>query len=498
MINQYFIGQPKNIIKCDLAGELPVYLYWSKKNSILLYSDSIKKLLDDKRVPKPLKIENEGISFLLQSGVVPPPKTAYQDIYIISIGDIAKCETINNSIEVSFEHNFPFINSNRFSKEDMQPDEDLILQMLAEATISRIDQSKPSFLFHSAGKDSNSIALALAEAGWQDKVTLITHKSEGALDESEISTKIAKNLGFKHKVLYEVNQLKDNHKQVINDYFVEAPFPCIDNVTLAYPLYTEQIPKLKGSNIIDGGGNDSYMMIPLSSKELKVTPLSKYSSKPSFIRAIIKSENLFHPLLKTPAECYGMSGLSLRDANKIFSSNKSVYDYWLSESVLRQDWNDIDFKTDILTTIIASEVHIRKARNFTDSINSNLILPFSNQKIAEYFSKMPEYYLFNDKLSKNKLVLRDMLKKRINLDSDKIGKMGWSYNSGDMILQNWDDIIQEIHFCRLWDEHEILKLISRLKSTMQSLHKYADLSGRLIYRIYLLSAWVNRSKYLNG
>ena len=54
--------------------------------------------------------------------------------------------------------------ANRLQPKDMQPNENLILEMLAEATLSRIDKSKPSFLFHSSGKDSNSIALALAEA----------------------------------------------------------------------------------------------------------------------------------------------------------------------------------------------------------------------------------------------------------------------------------------------------------------------------------------------
>src|SRR5690606_31202479 len=101
----------------------------------------------------------------------------------------------------------------------------LILEMLAEATISRIDQSKPSFLFHSAGKDSNSIALALAEAGWQDRVTLVTHKSKGSVDESEISARIAKNLGFKHCVLHEVDNFKQEHDQAIESYFANAPFP---------------------------------------------------------------------------------------------------------------------------------------------------------------------------------------------------------------------------------------------------------------------------------
>lgn len=97
---------------------------------------------------------------------------------------------------------------------------------------------------------------------------MITHKSKGQADESEISAKIAKQLGFKHQILHEVDQLQAEHKQAINDYFVNAPFPCTHNVILAYPLYAHQLPELKGANIIDGGGDDSHMMTPPTARGL--------------------------------------------------------------------------------------------------------------------------------------------------------------------------------------------------------------------------------------
>jgi asparagine synthase (glutamine-hydrolysing) len=497
MINQYLLNQPTLKLRSDLAGEFPLYLYWSQDKSILLYSNSITKLLDDDRIPKPLKVSDEGISFLLQSGVVPPPKTAYQDIYIVSIGDKAEVRSVNNKIEVDFKHEFPFMNTNRLPEDGMVPDEKLILNLLAEATISRIDESKPIFLFHSAGKDSNSIALALAEAGWQDKVTLITHKSKGAVDESEMSKKIAQQLGFKHRILHEVDILEPNHKAAINDYFINTPFPCTDNVTLAYPLYAEQLPDLKGANIIDGGGNDSYMVTPPTQRELKVLPLSKLISKFYFCRQIVSSESVFNMLLKTPSEWCGMGGFSLKDANLIYKNNKSTYPNWLHESNIRSNFNIFDFKTSILTTIAASELHIRKARNFSDSLNSNFILPFANQKVAEYFSTMPEKYLFDRGSLKNKLVLRGMLKRKMNLDSDGIGKMEFSYDSRNLVLNNLDDILQELKVCNLWEQNNLMKVISRLLVTMKSNHKYANFSGRLIYRVYLISAWYNRNKYLN-
>lgn len=497
MINNYAIGDLDLNLKSDLAGESPLYLYWSKDRLSFIYSDSITELLNNDLIVKPLKVNNEGLSFLLQSGVVPPPKTIYEDIYIIGIGDIAKVSSINGKIEVKFSHQFPFMNANRLKADEMQPDEDLILQMLAEATISRIDESKPSFLFHSAGKDSNSIALALAEAGWQDKVTLITQKSKGYSDESEISARVAKKLGFRHHILNEVDQLKHEHKLSIDEYFINAPFPCTDAVTLAYPLYTYQAPSLKHANIIFGDGNDSHMMSPPDKRQRSVIPTSKWTSKAYILRSIINSENKLNAVIRTPSEWFGMSGFSFKDSKKIFSSSTSVYSYWSHESKIRKDWDIFDYKSDIYSTRAITERMIRKLHNFVDVNHSSLILPFANEKVASYFSNMPEKYLFDRDGLKNKLILRKILKERLQLDSDEIGKMGWTYDSSSVVLNNWDWIMEEIGSCKLWDNENTFIVCGRLRNKMQSNHKYADLSGKLIYRIYLLSAWYNKNKYIN-
>ncbi|MGP9801368.1 asparagine synthase-related protein [Rheinheimera sp. NSM] len=498
MVDEYVLGQVGFVLESDLAGEFPIYLYWPQDQLTLLYSKSITTLLNDIRLPKPLNISHEGFSFLLQSGVVPPPKTAYQDIYIVGIGDRALVSTENGRVQVTFSHEFPFMNANRLLATEMEPDEDLVLKMLAEATISRLDETKPSFLFHSAGKDSNAIALALAEAGWQDKITLITHKSKGALDESEISRQIAKKLGFKHRILHEVDQLQKAHHQAIENYFINAPFPCTDNVTLAYPLYAFQEPELRSSNLIFGDGNDSHMMSPPDKMQKMVLPYARFTSKFGFVRNYINSENRVNTLLRTPAEWFGTSGLSLRDCEQIYPNTCSVLPYWSKESDLRKDWDIFDFKTDIYSTRVITERMIRKLHNFSDVIGAKIILPFTDSQVAYYFGKMPESHLFDRHQLKNKLTLRKILKDRVELDSDAIGKMGWTYDFSSIVLQNWDHIISEIKSCKLWQKPGLEKVITRLKGTMQSKHKYAHLSGQLIYRIYLLSAWANWNRYLNG
>lgn len=496
MINQYLLNEEKLTLKSDLAGEFPLYIYQSDNKQTLLYSDSITELLQNEQVIKPLKVSTKGISFLLQSGVVPPTYTAYENIFIVGIGDTAKVFTKDAKIEIEFSHEFPFMNENRLKKEQMTPDTDHILKLIADATVERIDPSKESFLFHSAGKDSNTIALALAEAGYQDKVTLITHKSKGDKDESEISKSIADKLGFKHKILYEVDELQDEHKKAINEYFVNAPFPCTDNVSLAYPLYAHQMPELRGANILDGGGNDVYMMTPPSSRDMKILPFSKITQNLGFLRNFTNFESKLTPLLRTPAEWFGMSGLSFADTEMILPNADNVYSYWKNESDKRKDWDIYDFKTDILTTVIASELHIRKARNFADSIGSNMILPFANEKVASYFATMPEEYLFDRKLLKNKLILRKLLKKEIELDSDKIGKMGWVYDKNGVVLNNLELIKKEILSCDYWNQDGVEKLILRFEKHFDKSNRVSEISKSLIYRLYLLSAWLNKNRYI--
>ena len=499
MINQYKLNSPSFTLESDLAGEFPIYVYLSHDNQKLLYSYSIAELLDDSRVEKPLKVSNEGLSFLLQSGVVPPPLTAYQNVFIIGIGDAAIIETVDAEIKVNFTHNFPFSADKREPSSSYQkPDYDHLMGLLATETIKKLDKSKKTFLFHSAGKDSNSVALALAEAGLQQEVTLVTHKSKGNLDESVISEQIAKKLGFSHQVLHEVDALQDEHLDFINDYFAKAPLPCVDNLCLAYPLYAKQIPDLFESNIIFGDGNDSHMISPPSSSDSLRTQVTGFTSRLSFLRSFINSENLLCSLLRTPAEWFGPSGFSLKDSRKVYPESISVYPYWNSESTKRKGWDLFYFKSDIYSTRVISEKMIRKLFNFSEYLGANIVLPFATKNVAKYFAAMPEEYLFDRAGFKNKTILRNLLKDKLNLDSDVIGKMGWSYDTVAIVDNNWQLMLDEINKCPLWDKNEVDKVLTRLRCSMNKKKKYSQLSCRLIYRLYLLSMWNNRCKYLNG
>lgn len=72
----------------------------------------------------------------------------------------------------------------------------------------------------------------------------------------------------------------------------------------------------------------------------------------------------------------------------------------------------LDLRTLVCGGIIGQEVFIRKVRNFCDSYKAHLALPWAAEPVAQYFSMLPEESLFDRSALKNKLVLREMLKKR--------------------------------------------------------------------------------------
>lgn len=496
MITEYRAGSPSVTLNSDIASEHPVYVFHSRDQKTLIYSTSLESILTIAKSKSQLNINRKAVSFLLQCGVVPPPQTAYEGIYVLGVGHSAIASTSGKKTVLNFHYDFPFLNKNRLTELDFHLCENTILEKLAHATLSKIDNSRPSFLFHSAGKDSNSVALAIAEAGAQEQVTLISHKSNGASDESQISKKIALQLGFRHKIIG-INHDAKKHINDIYNYFRLAPIPVLDSATLAYPLYATEIPELLKCNMIDGGGNDAYMSTPTSKREdfffKSSTLLSKL--RPA-VQRTSKSESILNKLTQSKAEWCGFNGFTFDDSQFIFEDCIDVRPFFSNLSQERKNWDNYDFKTDILTGIIAAEMHIRKFRNAASIWKANAILPFADKNVAKYLFNLPESLEFERKTGRNKIILRTLLKNRMGLDSDKIGKMGFTVNYESTLSTLSEHIEYEITNCELWNKTNITSLYTRLINVSNSQNANKHRAAFLIHRLFLLSSWANHSIYL--
>lgn len=469
-----------------------LYLYLSPDKKSLILSFSAKELLNHVLSSGyPLTLSTKAISFFLQSGVIPTPFTIYEEVYVLSIGDFASITVRNGKLEIEFYHEFPYPNSKRISGK--KADLNIILSLLGKSILRKIDPSREIFLFQSVGKDSNTILLALIEAGLKNKVTALTLTLPGSRkDESVLASEIAKKVGVRHKKLFLPKSINSRDWDLFIRYFENIPFPCADGASLAYPLYQLTFD-LSDSNILDGSGVDYYfghVPRPIEYKRQKVYPKFK------FLRPIgeaLPSGNPLHKLARARCEMVGFIGITFSDLKRFFPMATPVYPYWFSEDEKRREWDYFDLKADVWATHAELGNVIRKVSNFADVFEANLVLPFADEDLADYVGSLDEAEVFDRISFKNKLPLRKLLNERLGLDSDKIGKYSYGFPTLEVLETLLKEKVkEEILNCKLWDKKEMEKFFKILEPRAQK----NKLWQRILERLFLLSAFLNHSKFL--
>ena len=159
-----------------------------------------------------------------------------------------------------------------------------------------------------------------------------------------------------------------------------------------------------------------------------------------------------------------MFGLSYGDTKKILPSAEDVYPFWREEDRKRSDWDYLDLRSDILGCITEPGIFQLKVRLSASIYGNNLILPFTNEKVAEYLWKLPTHHLYDRKTFRNKLILRKMLKERIGLDSDKLGKMAYVFDFYSIRMLMRKEVDHEILSCGLWNSMGVSKVLDSFYS----------------------------------
>ena len=352
-------------------------------------------------------------------------------------------------------------------------------------------------LFHTAGKDSNMIALALHRHFKPEQIRFVCHESEGETDESKISKAIANRLGIEHLTIRANLNLSKDYLTHLKEYFKNAPFPLLDNVTLAFPEYIMNYSDLGNSNIVIGDGNDTYMMSPPSLRDELGIKLNKYINLEP-ISHLVNSEHPLVQVCRTPFEWARMSGFNNSDSQAIYNNFVSVKDHWCDMRDRYKLSSAIDIKSHSYACFIIYEVYIRKFRNYCSHINSNLIMPFFDPSVVSQILSYEKNFIVDTKRRKNKPIFRKVIKKHLDVDSDAIGKKGYALNTVKFIFENTEWISEQILNCILWDKASVKFIVNRLYSSTKSGGWKSASAARLIYRLLLISLWYNNSKFVNN
>jgi asparagine synthase (glutamine-hydrolysing) len=488
LINIFDINKKNIILKVDRFSSDQLFVYLNEEQNIIVYSFDLQELLNSEYLPKKFKLNYSSISFLLSTGVVPPPYTVFKNLFKIGQGIKCKLLECNKKVKISFSE----INIFSKSLERKKFDESIFLEMIFKNIKKNLVSDIPTYLFQSAGKDSNLIALAYSiHCENKNSLTCLTY---GSVDDETLYAKnISNKLGFKHINLIIPKYSTNKFTNLIQDNLKNTFFPNTDNAYLGYFLYNDGFLNQK-NNLIDGMGNDIYSGHIPSFNEYIMQHSSKLFSKFNFLSNYTDSL-LLDEITKSKVFYTGLYGLPNFISKKIYSKYVDQRKFFENKYDFVDDYFLIRAK--IRGGIIDYEKFMGKLQSFSFSNRSNVIFPFAQKNVGEYVFNTSQKLLYSKIFLKNKIFIRKILEKHLNLEIDKIGKKTFRYDYWKNILNYEEYVYYEILNCKLFNKSKIVETVEQLKKISNSRSITRNRCRALLNYLFQISIWYNHSKYID-
>ncbi|MDI9244991.1 hypothetical protein [Marinobacter sp. CHS3-4] len=462
--------QPKKI--CNYEYGLFKFVYIDNSGCKVYIASNFDEII---AIVNNFDINTFGLSSIIQNSVAIPPQTIYKDVYIlpfsygIQVGFLGNVISVKTIRETCLVKEFLSFGEQKFDSRTFG-------ELMSNSVRNQFNKSS-GVLLHSAGKDSNCIAIALAENGYQNDVEFLSFKS-AQNDESAISKKIAYKLGFKHHTISLSQNSRLNFKtyrSTFEEFYQNVPFFTFDMLPLMAVFHSNV--GLTEKTIFDGMGNDFYMGHIPSRREIQRYLFTKYLPlyRLPLLRRILPTK--YKKYVSSPTECMGFPGLTYADAIKLFpQAENTFYDVngLFNQGGVR---GYIENRANIRGLVIDTLVFSFKSINAASVYNAEASFPWVDKYLVNYMNGLAPNELYDLSNYRNKLCLRTYLKQKLGLDSDQMGKMPAGFKPSDFYSE---EMLGEIFECESFSSSYIRKMSN---------------DKEFISEIYFLALWLNRNKY---
>ncbi len=473
----------------DRTAYRDVYI-WHSRDRILISTDLVALLDRLKSFGESARLSTFGLSAMLHNGLVPLPRTAYDDIFLLSMGDTATIVADDNGFSIDFDHTYEWLPQR--STNDRDPDEATLLKFLTASVERQLTESDgPAFLMLSSGKDSPAVALALAEGGFVD-VNCVTYSSGDNDPEPPVAAEICRRLGLDHEVI-EMPVDPGTTAEIMTRFFEHAPLPGVDLSQIPYVLATSVA---SGSNrygtVIDGGGNDSYMGYPVKGRDsFKQRYRIRGRRLARTVQRTIRVDSKVNYLARSRVEAT-LPGRTMRlhHIRRLLPEAEDIGAWWYETS---RDARKVDLQTLFAAYneryLNASQI-LQKQRLAAAALGLHPSLPWCDNEIADYYFNLPELDRYDAKTGTNKVLLRRMLARYLNYDAETIGKHYFEFDGPAFLTRNMDFVRSEIEGVDIWDERGIRMINKWLDAVTERPFLYHSL-----LTVFMISGWYNHNPY---
>lgn len=475
-------------LRGDDTGARIIYLSASEDRVLIgLEMSSLLDGLRDRGV-RP-SISPESLSFFLHDGQVPFPRTLYDGVFALTIGDRGLVKAEGGSLEVTFSLEFPYFST--LSREDQEPDPDRLLTVLAQATEDMLAGEENALLLLSAGKDSTALALALAEAGRTD-VTCVTYAGEGD-DEYVFAADVCRRLGLPHRTV-SMDTPGADVRAVLERFFTESPLPAGDLAQVPTVLAMLGETGDIGA-VVEGTGNDvTFGYVPRAKDRLAARFVLGRWNWADGLKALLPPGSQLNYLLRDPVEI-NWPGLRVR-----FRETRGLFDDALNTSLhwraVRRRLGAIDF-VDARGLLRGRHFEIGSQKDkiglAARAFGGRAVHPYQDPRVIDYYFNLPQESRYDREHLVNKVLLRELLRAKLGYDEHAVGKRGFTFDGAAFVRRNREFIRDELFSCTLFDRAAVEKLTRGIDDVGRGPYVWHHVVG-----IFQFAAWHNHSRYLRG
>ena len=467
-----------------------IYLYHSE--GLVIAASTPAAVLDRlTQLGRSATISPFGMSQFLHHGLVPPPHTEWEEIWFIGIGERAVLTDSPKGIDLAFERSYEFVQAN--STGQSVPSTATLLELLTKSVDKQLaEANNQGFLMLSSGKDSVSVAVALAEGGHTD-IPCITYKPSPENEEDVLAAGVCRRLGLTHRTLDLPTDTSAVEKRLVA-FFEGSPRPCADLVQIPYALAVVDSGLMSGA-VFDGSGNDAYMgYVPGSGFRTKQRYRVRSQSVARLIESIVPVDSPINYLTRSRLSS-GLPCRTLRfaDTKKFYADALDTEPWWHQMDEEVADLDSIDLMSSVMTIYEdQAAVHL-KAYVAAAAFGLEAKLPFTDPEIVDYFFNLPTPNKLDPDSGETKILLREMLMDTIGYDAGKVGKHYFGFAGDRFLIEHHDFVLSEISQCTLWEPS-----VASLAASWLDRVERRSLYYHSLLILFQLSAWHNHSRYINS
>ncbi|HZH42813.1 MAG TPA: asparagine synthase-related protein [Lysobacter sp.] len=360
------------------------------------------------------QLDRVSMADLLRNGFVYPPHSIYEDVKLVTFGFFPE-----DDLETSPRFRFKFRDAGKSPAPPSSLDYwvEQYHRKLCTAVAKATEGIARPWQLQSGGKDSTSLAIAIAEA--RPDTVCLTYLGGREEDEVESARHVARTLGLRHEALVcNPGRAYDRYVELAG----RMPLLTGDFALLSYVELAWEVHRNGGDGVIDGLGSDSYFGAVQDREKRLLSALARGWHVPGWLSRLPLVERSF-------ALCYLLGTLQMNPDERVFPGSRfsdAEVDELFGQPLAARSRARLEIfreevdsavnygeRRDILMSIAGSTGAFAKGLYTTSALGMQASYPYCDADLREWvYREVPREFLFDSHSHRNKVLVRTHITRR--------------------------------------------------------------------------------------